>query len=170
MPATTIPFLLAEPPPVQNGAVASVRDFDPMDLIDHDIQVGWLSPTVIGFTGFATETEAAHAAWIAYRAVWNRISKRHGRRPMPIDTEPLTLHREGDRTMVRASGRDVARLIPPYDAERSTERWTAFELRFDPPMDELTARSKARFIYHTLRRAGVRWSLWSREARPNPDA
>ena len=62
MNAHMIPNHLPEPPPVPRN------DF-PLDLLDGDRVVGWITPATIGFTGFATETEAAHAAWVAYRAL-----------------------------------------------------------------------------------------------------
>ena len=67
-----------------------------LDLLDDERRVGWIAGESVGFRGFADETEAAHAAWVAYRALARRLAKTHGTRPLPIDTEPLALQRRGE--------------------------------------------------------------------------
>lgn len=155
-----MPALLAEPPPAW-----SVNDAL-LDLVDDDVRVGWRMPTAIGFTGFANEVEAAGAAWVAYRTLQRELARFTGARPLPIDTERLAIvDRDGDRVVVTA-GRHVARIIRPFDDQRRTESWTGFELRLDASLDELTARSVSLLVYRTLRRSGIRWSMWARAAQP----
>ena len=57
MTTQLVPDRLALPPP-----------FD-FDLIDADRSVGWITGETVGFRGFADETEATHAAWIAHRTL-----------------------------------------------------------------------------------------------------
>lgn len=148
-----LPNHLPEPPPVGR------HDFQ-LDLLDGERVVGWLRPDAIGFTGFATETEAAHAAWVAYRALSRRLARRDGRRPMPIDTEPLRLVQESDGRSIVGSRDRIAKLIEP-SATDARENGFGFELRLDAPMDEVTVRAKAHHIYGTLRRSGIRWAMWT---------
>ena len=98
-----VPARLAEPPP----------SFD-LVLLDGDTRIGFISPTAIGFSGFASETEAAHAAWAAHRQLSWRRAVREGSRPMPVDIEPLML-RHGDPIQVEASGKAFAELRAPMD-------------------------------------------------------
>src|SRR3954467_1061033 len=82
-------------------------------LLDGERRVGWIIRDAIGFRGFADETEAAHAAWVSYRALSRRLGRPHGPRPTPIDTEPLALRRHGDAELILASGRPIATLVRP---------------------------------------------------------
>lgn len=154
-----IPNHLPEPPPVRH-------DFQ-LDLLDGDRVVGWLRPDAIGFTGFANEAEAAHAAWVAYRALSRRLARRDGRRPVPIDTEPLRLVPEGDGRFIVASRDRVAKLVEPAVTDARGNGY-GFELRLDAPMDEVSVRAKALTIYRTLRRSGIRWSMWAPVSSPAP--
>ena len=152
-----VPARLAEPPPA----------FD-LALLDGDTRVGFITPRAIGFTGFANETEAAHAAWAAYRVLSWRMAARSGSRPIPVDVEPLTL-RHGDRLQVAASGNAFAELLPPAEGP---DGWT-FLLPLAEPLAEVFVRAKAYAIYRMLRRSGIRWALFPRtasvaHARPIP--
>ena len=155
---SNVPSRLPEPPPV------AVKDFL-LDLMDGDRVVGSIRPDAIAFLGFGNEVEAAHAAAMAHRFLARRIAQREGRRPMPIDAEPLRLVGEsGERDIVASVGR-VARLIEPAHAAPAGESY-GFELALPAPMDELSVRAKAHMIYRGLRRSGIRWSMWA--PRPAP--
>jgi hypothetical protein len=156
MNTLSIPNYLSEPPPEAR------HDFA-LDLLDGERLVGWLRPDAIGFTGFANANEAAHAAWVAYRTLQRRLARRDHRRPVPIDTEPLRLVAENNGRIIVGSRDRVAKLVEP-DVADAQENGFGFELRLDSPMDEVSMRAKAYRIYRTMRRSGVRWSMW----RPAP--
>ena len=144
-----------------------------LDLTDMNQHVGWVKGDAIGFRGFAGEVEATHAAWVAYRTLARRLARRDGRRPIPIDTEPLTLQRRGDHEVILASGRTVGTLVRPGPRSPSGPDTFGFEVRVPAPADEGAMRAKALLMYRTLRRAGIRWGMWSRGARqaaPRPPA
>src|SRR5689334_8686975 len=110
MTTQTVVGRLGLPPPL---------DFD---LIDADRSVGWVANEAIGFRGFADETEAAHAAWIAYRTLARRLARTDGTRPVPIDIEPLAIQRVEGREMILASGRPIATLVrPSADSRRDVD-------------------------------------------------
>lgn len=161
MNAHMIPNQLPEPPPVPRN------DFQ-VDLLDGDRVVGWITPATIGFTGFATETEAAHAAWVAYRALARRLARRDGRRPVPIDREPLRLVSDTDGRAIYGSRDRIARLIEP--TAQDAAHAVGFELHLDGPLDEVSVRAKALLIYRTLRRSGMRWSMWAPASAPTREA
>ena len=140
---------LAQPPPFE------------MDLVDADRVVGWIRANVIGFRGFGDETEATHAAWIAYRTLARRVARTHGMRLVPIDIEPLALKRSADGTtdVILASNRPVATLVRPGSYGLSSDSF-GFELAVPSPMSEFELRGVAYLIYRTLRKSGVRWALW----------
>ncbi len=146
----SIPVRLAEPPPA----------FD-LALMDGDLSVGFITPRSIGFAGFASDTEAAHAAWAAHRLVSWRRAARAGGRPVPVDIEPLSL-RHGDRIEVEASGKAFAELRPPADGR---DTW-AFVLPLPEPLPQVFVQAKAHAVYRMLRRSGIRWALFARPARP----
>ncbi|HYC50352.1 MAG TPA: hypothetical protein VEB19_04500 [Gemmatimonadaceae bacterium] len=152
---TIIPGRLPEPPP---GAFN-------FDQVDGDRHVGWITPDTVGFRGFGNDVEAAHAAWLAHRAIARRIAQREGGRVPPIDSEPLTIHHDRDGDFVYASNRRVARLLAP-DAKQRWGNSHAFELQLDAPRDEVTMRAKAHLAYRTLRRSGTRWAMWLAEVKP----
>ena len=158
MNTNLIPNHLPEPPPV------SRHDFE-LDLLDGDRRLGRITPRAIAFTGFANETEAAHAAWVAYRALARRLARRDGRRPVPIDTEPLRLITENDGRIIYGSRDRVAKLIEPGTAESAANGF-GFELRLDAPLDEVSVRAKAHLIYRTLRRSGMKWAMWAAAIEP----
>lgn len=141
---------LALPPP-----------FD-LNLFDGDRRIGWLTPSTVGFSGFANEAEAMHAAWVAHRTLLRRLRQRDGRRPPPIDVEPLVLKPDDS---VHASGRRIAVLVRPATDGRSGPDSFGFELTFPSALDEVSGRAKALLIYRTLRRSGLRWSMWLRDGR-----
>jgi hypothetical protein len=145
--------------------LAQPPTFD-LDLFDGERAIGWLTPHAVGFLGFANEAEAMHAAWVAHRTLARRLAHRDGRRPVPIDVEPLALTRDDG---VHAGGRRIATLMRP-GAERGTGAETfGFEIAFPARLDEVSARAKSMHIYRTLRRSGIRWSMW-RPDRPEREA
>jgi len=125
-------------------------------LNDADRTVGWINGNRVGFRGFATEEEAAHAAWVAYRTASRRLARSHGLRPVPIGTEPLALQRDGDEWLIVASSGPIATLIEP-DRVLTNDESYGFELAIPPPADELLVRALGNLIYRTLRKSGVRW-------------
>lgn len=133
-----------------------------VDLLDGNRRFGWMRDQTIGFSGFASHTEAAHAAWVAYRRLARHLARRYGGRPAPIDVEPLTLKRDGDRETILASGRPFASLVRPGVDSPSGEDWFGFEIPVPLPPDELTMRGIAYRMYHTLRKSGIRWAMWER--------
>jgi hypothetical protein len=146
----TIPSRMATPPPLR------------LDLIDADTAVGWVDGMTIGFRGFGSETEAVHAAWVAYRTMTRRFARAAGRRPPPIDTVPMSLERSDDVELILAAGRPIATLLRPRADGPSGSESFAFELQLPVPADELTVRSTTYLIYRTMRRAGIRWAMWAR--------
>lgn len=150
----------AEPPPRS-------PTFDG-ELFDDEQLVGWLGPESITFRGFDTAAEAAHAAWVAYRALEHRFARKRGGRMIPIDVEPLALVREGNSDHVYAGHRFVARLLTPELMPAGAPGSFGFELRLEGPTDELTLRANAHVAYRALRRSGVRWSMWKRPRATEP--
>ena len=144
-------------------------------LMDADRHVGWIATDAIRFRGFADETEASHAAWVAYRALTRRHPELMGQPPVPVDAEPVALARAGDAWAVQAMGRTIGTLVLP-DGDDTT---VGFEIRVPRPSDEHTMHAAARFAYGTLRKSGVRWALLAParsrgrvlpQPRPDPDA
>ena len=148
------PDRLALPPPPR------------LDLVDDERAVGWIDDSEISFRGFADETEAAHAAWIAYRTIARRRARMHGTRPIPIDVEPLALQRVGDGEAIFASTRRIATLLRPGAEKGRGEDSFGFVIALPEPTSELDARAMADLTYRTLRKSGVRWALWRRDAAP----
>jgi len=145
------PERLAVPPP-------HAPDRRTMDLMDVDQQVGWINGDRVGFRGFATDEEAAHAAWVAHRTMTRRLARSHNLRPVPIGSEPLALQRAGDEELVVASSGPVATLIrPDHDGPGGDDSY-GFELSVPQPADEVLVRAMAHLIYRTLRKSGVRWT------------
>ena len=154
MTTQLMPGMLARPAPIE------------MDLLDADRVVGWIAGSTIGFRGFADETEATHAAWIAHRTLARRIARTHGMRLVPIDIEPLTLGPSDDdeNRVILASNRPIATLIRPGSQSRVGDSF-GFELSVPSPMSEFELRGVAYLIYRTLRKSGVRWALWRPDTR-----
>jgi hypothetical protein len=148
------PARFGTPPPLQ------------FDLIDAGRTVGWVAGDTVGFRGFSNETEAAHAAWVAHRAIARRLARRNGARPLPIDTEPLALEWRNGRQVVLASGRAIASLVRLTAKSRRGADSLGFEIHIPSAVGELEIRAKAYLIYRTLRKSGIRWALW----RPTADA
>jgi len=146
------PDRLALPPPL---------DFE---LVDAGRTTGWIADNAVGFRGFGDETEAAHAAWVAHRAIARRLARTHGMRPVPVDIEPLAIQRVDGKDMILASGRPIATLVRPGSDSRSGADSFGFELLIPTPITELEARALAYLTYRTLRKSGIRWALWRPDA------
>ncbi|MGQ0713693.1 MAG: hypothetical protein ACT4PJ_08160 [Gemmatimonadaceae bacterium] len=131
-----------------------------LSLVDAGHKVGWVAGDVVGFRGFAGEVEAAHAAWVAHRAIASRLARRSGEWPVPIDTEPLAMQRGDDGDVILASSRPIGTLLRPGPDSLSGPDSFGFEIRSPHPTDELGMRAKAYLAYRTLRKSGVRWALW----------
>jgi hypothetical protein len=132
------------------------------ELVDGDRAVGWITGPTIGFLGFGSAIEAAHAAWVAHRTIARRRARREGRRPIPIDTEPLSLALRGREEIVLASGRRIATLVRPAEGSPSGAGSFGFEIRVPPPAHDV--RAIAHLVYRTLRKSGVRWTMWQPDA------
>lgn len=142
----SIPQHFAEPPPM------------PMPEPRLDPSVGWVKGMAIGFRGFANEVEAAHAAWVAYRTFARRLAWRAGRRPIPIDIEPVRV--DGDQ--IFAGRIPIGMLVRPGRESRSGKESFGFELQAPMRVDEMTMHRTALALKRTLRRSGVRWQLYAR--------
>jgi hypothetical protein len=136
------PDRLALPPPLDLG------------LVDAGRTPGWIADTAVGFRGFGDETEAAHAAWVAHRTIARRLARTHGKRPVPVDIEPLAIQRIEAREMILASGRPIAALVRPRPASRSGVDSFGFELLIPTPTSELQVRAMAYLIYRTTAQVG----------------
>lgn len=165
MTTVIAPDRLALPPPLR------------LDLVDDERAVGWIDHDEIAFRGFTDETEAAHAAWVAYRTIARRLARTRGTRPVPIDVEPLALGRVGDDEVILAGPRRIARLLRPGAESGSGDDSLGFALGVHEPTSDLEMRELADLAYRTLRKSGVRWALWKRNpalpalplAEPNVD-
>lgn len=135
------------------------------ELTDGDRVVGWIAGPAMGFLGFGSEIEAAHAAWVAYRTMARRRARRDGSRPVPIDSEPLSLALRGDEAVILASGRPIATLVRPGEGSRSGQDAFGFEIRVPPPASAPDVRAMTHLVYRTLRKSGLRWALWQPAAR-----
>ena len=135
-----------------------------LELFDSDQHVGWVRAEVLGFGGFATANEAGHGAWVAYRAIWRRHAKQHGLRPHPIVPTPIELRSVGDRELILASGRPFATLVRPASDAFGANSF-GFEIELPAPVDEHAALSAAYLVYRTLRKSGIRWTLWMRDSK-----
>ena len=139
-----------------------------LDLFDSDEHVGWIRDNVLGFGGFGNADEAGHSAWVAYRAIWRRHAKQHGLRPHPVVPSSIYLRTVGDRELILASGRPFATLVRPAPDGAGVNSF-GFEVELPAPVDERSARSVAYLVYRTLRKSGIRWTLWMREAKPEAE-
>ena len=148
---------LALPPPLD------------LDLTDSGRTLGWIAGNAVGFRGFADETEAAHAAWVAYRTIARRLARTHGTRRVPVDIEPLAIQRVESAEMIVASGRPIATLVRPGPESRSGVDSFGFELLMPAPMSERQVRGMAHLVYRTLRKSGIRWAVWRSGATTVPD-
>jgi hypothetical protein len=137
-----------------------------IELTDGDRVVGWIVENRVGFGGFATEQEAAHAAWVAYRTMARRRAWENGSRPLPLDIEPVSIHRRLDSDVIAASGRDVARLVRPDESGADRPAAFGFEIALPHAGDELMLRASGYAMYRALRRSGIRWALWRKPTAP----
>lgn len=138
------------------------------DLLDAGTVVGWIDGMAVGFHGFDHEDDAINAAWVGYRTLSRRFAHARGGRPIPIDTEPMSLGQSGDVELILAGGRPIATLIRPGADSASGPTSFGFELQVPTPADERTMRSIARLLYRTMRRAGIRWALWAPAPSEDP--
>ncbi len=130
-------------------------------LYDADRAVGWTTDNTVGFLGFADQTEALHAAWVAHRALSRRLARDQGTRPIPVDAEPLAVQRVGDRELILGGTRAIATLVRPGEPSSSgPPNSFGFEVEIPTPASELRARAMAHLMYRTLRKSGLRWALW----------
>jgi hypothetical protein len=144
--------------------MAQPPTFD-LQLFDAERKVGWVSSRAIGFCGFESEEEAMHAAYLAHRTLSRRLAYRHGRRPVPVATEPLRVDDEGS---LQAAGRRIATILRPRADSMAGPDSFGFELPFPEPVEEMAARSKCAHLYRTLRRSGIRWAMWRTGRTPVP--
>jgi hypothetical protein len=154
MTTVSAPNRLALPPPLR------------VDLVDDERAVGWIDDNTIAFRGFVDDTEAAHAAWLAYRTIARRRARTHGTRPLPIDVEPLALRRVDDGEAILTSTRRIATLLRPGVESRSRDDSFGFAIALPEPASEPEVRAMADLAYRTVRKSGVRWALWRRDAAP----
>lgn len=135
-----------------------------LDLFDSGRSVGWIRGQTVAFGGFATQAEAAHAAWVAHRTLARRQARRQGGPPTVIGTAGLAIAHEGESDTILADDRPIAQLLgPPADAPGTF----GFEIEIPQAADELAMRSKALVIYRVLRRSGLSWEMWtSRDPAP----
>lgn len=147
------------------------------EIRDGDTVVGWIEGMGFGFLGFGNEDDAVNAAWVAYRTMARRFATITDARPVPIDTEPMSLHRSGDVELILAGGRPIATLVRPGVASRSGPDSFGFELQLPVAASPQTMRSTTQLVYRTMRRAGIRWTMWivepereSATAGPRPGA
>src|SRR5688500_6187088 len=88
-----------------------------LDLYDGGRSVGWIRGQTVGFGGFATQTEAARAAWVAHRTLVRRHERRQGGPPTAVGTAPLAIAHEGESDTILAADQPIAKLLsPPADA------------------------------------------------------
>ncbi len=138
------PTRLAEPPPARG------------DVGDRDA-ARWVAAGIVGFGGFASEADAARAAWIAHCTLARRDAGSAGARECTALATPTLAGHDG-RDVVLADGREIARLVGPrhergpHGEPRATY---GFELRLPPPADELHARAASYLIDRELRFAGL---------------
>lgn len=129
-----------------------------LDLFDSDRSVGWIRGQIVAFRGFATQVEAAHAAWIAHRTLVRRQERRQGGPPTELGTARLAIAHEGVSDRILADDRPIATLVSaPADAPGTF----GFEIEIPQATDELAMRSKALAIYRVLRRSGLNWAMWA---------
>ena len=128
-PRATDPARMALPPPLDMN----------LRVGDHHV-VGWIAGRTLGFRGFATATEAAGAAWVAYRKAARRLARDAGRRPIPIDVAPVEIARRDGREVIRAGHLEIAALVRPGDGSRSGPESFGFEIEI-PEAPESTIRA-----------------------------
>lgn len=134
-------------------------------MVDRDRTAGWIDDNgAFGFGGFSTAREAMDAAFVAWRTVSRARARELGRRPVPIDAQPLALARTDDRVLITASGRPFAELLPAGAHSWSSLDSYGFAIRMEPVPDAERGRELVRTAYRAVRKSGVPWSLF----RPMP--
>ena len=138
-----------------------------LELFDGARLVGWVRGRAVGFRGFASESEAASAAWVAHTTLARRLARRNGGATPPVEVEPLSLLPDGERALILAGDRPIATLVPPSADSLSGPDSFGFEIQVPVPAGELFMRSLAYGVYRTLRKSGARWARWDGR-RVNP--
>lgn len=137
----------------------------PLYLIDRGHLVGWIRGDTLGFRGFRDEREVMNAAWIVHRTVSRKLARLHASRPTPIDLEPLSIVRVGQRELIAASNGIVAELLRPGKDSPSGAEWFGFQMVVVPPVSEAMMRDVARVANHALWKSGTQWALLGRGSR-----
>ena len=128
-------------------------------LLHDERPVAWLSGNRFGFSGFADPTEAANAAWVAYRTVSRKLAPVLGVRPIPIGIEPLRVEwRDGAETIV-ASHRPIAALVRPDADDPSAPRWFGFTIEVPPEISGRHLRGAVLAAHRALLKSGVGWRM-----------
>jgi hypothetical protein len=128
-------------------------------LLHDERPVAWLSGNRFGFSGFADPTEAANAAWVAFRTISRKLAPVLGVRPSPIDIEPLRIEwRDGAETIF-ASHRPIAALVRPDADAPSAPRWFGFTIEVPPEIAGRQLRGAVHAAHRALLKSGVRWSM-----------
>ena len=129
-----------------------------LDLSEGGRAVGWIRGRIVGFRGFASETDAGVAAWVAYGTAARRLARGTSGGAIPVDVAPLSFSHVDGRERILASGREIGTLLRPEAGSQSGSDSFGFEIEIPAPADELRMRSMAHLIYRTLRRSGARWA------------
>jgi hypothetical protein len=128
-------------------------------IVDRNLEIGFIDGTTIGFNGFATRSDAARAAWEAYRGL---EVYRSGVRPIATHNTQVSIEL-GDTPHVFVEDRGrIARLIPPGDQPGSLNAW-GFAVELSPGAQadmrfhhaEVYLRARARRMWRAIRRAGL---------------
>lgn len=128
-------------------------------LLHDERPVAWLSGNRFGFSGFADPTEAANAAWVAFRTISRKLAPVLGVRPSPIDIEPLRIEwRDGAETIF-ASHRPIAALVRPDADAPSAPRWFGFTIEVPPEIGGRQLRGAVHAAHRALLKSGVGWSM-----------
>ena len=145
-------------------------------LYEDDLEVGRLYRTdsatiVVSFTGFASATVAASAAWLAYcgRAAYEdqfaqlaldgqeRFPARHRERVGANEVHELETRPDGGVTVLLLGGDEIARISPDSDGDGNSvaESWS-IELGLGPSDTPVVfALAAARRMWEAIRRAGL---------------
>lgn len=133
-------------------------------LYQGDRRIGYLRGDLVGFMGFATETEAAQAASLAHRAL---VRRRAGAAAGSSD-EYFFGHTEEGQYVIARSGL-IARLVPP-DPVTGEDAW-GFETSLEPEESVgIFAMARARLMWSALRASGVTRRMSQFTAAVSPDA
>ena len=129
-----------------------------MRITNRNREVGAITGSRISFSGFGSPTDAAWAAWEAFRSL------EFGRTGTLMDEGTDTVSIElGNPPQVTVQGHgSIARLIPPGDPLRRFDDW-AFEMDLAPDEPrvvsaaglEVFLRGRARRMWRGIQRAGL---------------